>query len=128
MMPAAPPLPVPRNLPFHVAVGGSQTSIRMCDSGVGVSVAAMRQNSGVFIGVPLALAPGARNVPAYTSTAAVIVAAGSLSAPSASQELEVWAAAGAAMHNTIAKCSAKVLRCSAKALAERPITAVPRGR
>ena len=66
MMPAAPPLPVPRNLPFHAAVGGSHTSILMCDSGVGVSVAATRQNSGVFIGVPLALAPGARNVPAST--------------------------------------------------------------
>ena len=55
MTPAAPPLPVPRNLPFHAPVGGSHTSIWMCDSGVGVSVAATRQNAGVFIGAAVAL-------------------------------------------------------------------------
>src|SRR5882724_13446842 len=92
MMPAAPPLPVPRNLPFHAAVGGSHTSILMCDSGVGVSVAATRQNAGVFIAAAVALAPGARNDPASTGTAAVIETSGSFRVPSASHAVVVCAA------------------------------------
>src|SRR6476620_1427303 len=99
MMPAAPPLPVPRNLPFHAAVGGIQSSILMCDSGVGVSVAATRQNAGVFIGAAVAAAPGTRNVPASTAVAAVIVTSGSFNAASASHDPDDCAAAGAAAHN-----------------------------
>src|SRR5580765_6685464 len=107
MTPAAPPLPVPRNLPFQTETGGIHSSILMCDSGVGVSVAATRQNAGVFIGAAVAAAPGARNVPASTGVAAVIVASCSVSLPSASHDPEVCAAADAVTHNTSATCSAK---------------------
>src|SRR4051812_18496020 len=86
MTPPAPPLPVPRNLPFHDSAGGSHTSILMCDSAVGASVAAMRQNAGVCIAAADALAFGARNDPAATDVAAVIVVSCSLSPLSASQD------------------------------------------
>src|SRR4051812_38309879 len=115
MAPPAPPLPVPRNLPFHALAAGIHTSILMCDSGVGVSVAATRQNAGVFMPGAVGAAPGARKDPASTAAAAVIVTSGSFSAPSASQAFEVCAAAGTATDST-------TRRCSAKALAERPIT------
>src|SRR5258707_1188545 len=111
MAPPAPPLPVPRNLPFHAAVGGSQTSILMCDSGVGVSVAATRQNAGVFIAAAVALAPGARNVPASTGTAAVIVTSGSFSAASPSHVLAaVCADADAAQKRSPAPMTARRVR------------------
>src|SRR6185369_16400617 len=83
MTPPAPPLPVPRNLPFQVSAGGSQTSIRMFDSGVGLSVAATRQKAGTVIAGALALAFGL-NGPAATAAAVVIVASCSLSPLSAS--------------------------------------------
>src|SRR6185295_11117129 len=112
MMPAAPPLPVPRNLPFHAAVGGIQTSILMCDSGVGVSVAATRQNAGVFMPGAVALAPGVRKVPASTGTAAVMVTSCSFSAPSASHAVGgfegLWAANGATAQTAMAIVSAIV--------------------
>src|SRR4051812_48445165 len=108
MTPAAPPLPVPRNLPFHAPVGGSHTSILMCDSGVGVSVAATRQNAGVFIGAAVAAAPGTRNVPASTGTASVIVTSGTFNAANASQDEDgVCAASGAAAKTTNVKWSAQ---------------------
>src|SRR5580698_6800230 len=62
--PAAPPLPVPRNLPFQAAGGGIQTSILMCDSGVGLIVAATRQNGTVIAAPPRtpgSLSGGARD-------------------------------------------------------------------
>src|ERR1700722_13106846 len=62
--PPKPPLPLPRNLPFHLALSGSQTSTRMVESDVGVSVADTRQNgcgagsaiwnSGSMMGAPTA--------------------------------------------------------------------------
>src|SRR5579871_806298 len=52
MRPAAPPLPVPRNLPFQVPGGGIQTSILMCDSLVGLIVAATRQNGAETFAPP----------------------------------------------------------------------------
>jgi hypothetical protein len=57
MTPAQPPLPTAWNLPFHAVSAaaapsargaGSQTSILMSESLVGVSVAATRQNAGSF--------------------------------------------------------------------------------
>ena len=45
MLPFKPPLPTAWNLPFQPAAG-SQTSILMSESLVGVSVAATRQNAG----------------------------------------------------------------------------------
>ena len=68
MTPPAPPLPVPRNLPFQAAAGGSHTSILMCDSGVGVSVAATRQNAGVFIARRAGVGAGVGTVPASTAS------------------------------------------------------------
>src|SRR5258708_7519584 len=61
--PAQPPLPTTSSLPFQASVG-SQTSISMCESGVGVSTAAIRQCAGTA---------GA----AFTASDAVIVALGS---------------------------------------------------
>src|ERR1700733_9461929 len=52
MRPAAPPLPVPRNLPFQAPGGGIHTSILMCDSLVGLMVAATRQNGAVTAAPP----------------------------------------------------------------------------
>ena len=44
-MPAHPPLPTAWNLPFHVVLSGSHTSILMSESLDGVSVAATLQNA-----------------------------------------------------------------------------------
>src|ERR1700677_2070051 len=52
MRPAAPPLPVPRNLPFQAAGGGIQTSILIFDSLVGLIVAATRQNGTLTAASP----------------------------------------------------------------------------
>ncbi len=81
----------------------------MCDSGVGASVAATRQNAGVFIGAAVAAAPGARNVPASTGTAAVMVASGSVSLPSASHAVGVCADAEPHTNAPSASWSAKRL-------------------
>src|SRR6476646_2527086 len=85
MTPPAPPLPVPRNLPFQVSADGSHTSIRMFDSGVGLSVAATRQKAGTVIAGALALGFGL-NGPAATAAAVVIVVSCSLRPVSASHE------------------------------------------
>src|SRR5689334_3468923 len=87
MTPPAPPLPVPRNLPFHPAAGGSQTSILMCDSAVGARVAATRRNAGFCIGADVAFAVGVRNDPAATSAALVIVVSAILRPLSASHDV-----------------------------------------
>ena len=47
MEPAAPPLPVCRNLPFQLV--GSQTSKRMSESADGLIDPVTRQNSGSFV-------------------------------------------------------------------------------
>src|ERR1700723_1145257 len=52
MRPAAPPLPVPRNFPFQAPGGGIQTSMLMCDSLVGLIVAAKRQKGAVMAAPP----------------------------------------------------------------------------
>src|SRR6185436_6533280 len=120
MMPPAPPLPVPRNLPFQVSAGGSQTSIRMFDSGVGLSVAATRQKAGTVIAGALALAFGL-NGPAATASTVVMVVSWSLRPLSASHEPDgVCAATVPAPQTTrahaIAKRSAKAfaLQCAAR--------------
>src|SRR4051812_30545125 len=71
MTPWKPPPPVPRNLPFHVVLG-SQTSILMAESLIGVSVAVTRQKAGR----PLSVAGGVVGVtktPVSLSAADVIV-------------------------------------------------------
>src|SRR5579871_5558175 len=45
MPPWYPPQPMPSNLPFQPAAG-SHTSMRMCESNVGVNVAVTRQKAG----------------------------------------------------------------------------------
>src|SRR5579863_9090296 len=72
MIPWNPPPPVPRNLPFHF-VSGSQTSILMLESEVGIRVAVTRQKSGrpvVWVG------PGGPKTPVVLSAAEVIVVSG----------------------------------------------------
>src|SRR5580698_11192176 len=43
MDPAKPPLPAPRNLPFHLSGGGSQSSILISESSVGLRSICTRQ-------------------------------------------------------------------------------------
>src|SRR5580692_9085357 len=84
MRPAAPPLPVPRNLPFQAPGGGIQTSILMCDSLVGLIVAATRQNGAVTAappGPPGILSAVVRNV------AIVMVESGSVREERLSQDV-----------------------------------------
>src|SRR5581483_2333168 len=74
MIPWNPPPPVPRNLPFHF-VSGSQTSIWMLESEVGVRVAVTRQKAGrpvIWVG------PGGPKTPAVLSVAVVIIVSGRL--------------------------------------------------
>src|SRR4051812_25491680 len=81
MLPFHPPLPTASNLPFQFAAG-SQTSILMSDSLVGLSVAATRQKAGRSPNwAPPARPPppAGANAPAATGSAAVIVALGSAS-------------------------------------------------
>src|SRR5882724_6681899 len=113
MTPPAPPLPVPRNLPFQVSAGGIHTSILMSDSGVGLSVAATRQKPGTVMVGPFALAFGL-NGPAATAAAVVIVAPCNERPLSASQADGVCAANGTAAE--IARTSA-IAKRSAKAFA-----------
>src|SRR5579862_3682570 len=79
MTPAQPPLPTAWNLPFH-PLAGSQTSILMSESLVGVSVAATRQNSpsALYGFRPRGGPSGGWNVPAATTS--TLVMAVSLSA------------------------------------------------
>src|ERR1700720_4762657 len=76
MMPWNPPPPVPRNLPFH-PLSGSQTSILMLESEVGVSVAMTRQKAGRPVIVLGGLEPGTTNTPVVLSAAELIVVSGS---------------------------------------------------
>src|SRR5580765_1967360 len=136
MTPPAPPLPVPRNLPFQVSADGSHTSIRMFDSGVGLSVAATRQKAGTVIAGALALGFGL-NGPAATAAAVVIVVSCSLRPVSASHGPDgdcaaTVAATHAASAHAIAKRSAIAVRliadlpCSSSSPAPAAGQVVPR--
>src|SRR5580658_2715003 len=84
MRPAAPPLPVPRNLPFQAPGGGIQTSILMCDSLVGLIVAATRQNGSVTAAPPRP--PGILSA-VVREVAVVMVESGSVREERLSQDL-----------------------------------------
>src|SRR5213593_2288919 len=78
MIPAQPPFPTASNFPFQFSAG-SQTSISICESDDGLSVAAVRQNAGTLSGAaafPPTGSTGARNSPAGTSSAMVMVVSG----------------------------------------------------
>src|SRR5262245_2312731 len=78
IVPAQPPLPTVWSFPFH-PVAGSQTSLLMSESLVGVSVAVTRQNAGSLAYVFVApRAPGGVNDPASTIWAESIFAFGSV--------------------------------------------------
>src|SRR6266481_7799736 len=72
IIPWNPPPPVPRNLPFHV-VSGSQTSILMLESELGVKVAVTLQKAGRLVIVVGGLEPGTTKTPLVLSAADVIV-------------------------------------------------------
>src|SRR5688572_23079152 len=72
MLPFHPPLPTACSFPFQPAIG-SQTSILMSDSFVGVSVAATRQNAGRSASAAPPRPPVCFSSPAATDTADVIV-------------------------------------------------------
>src|SRR6202163_3796177 len=72
MTPWKPPPPVPRNLPFHV-VSGSQTSILMLESELGIRFAVTRQKAGRPVIVVGGLEPGTTKTPVVLSVADVIV-------------------------------------------------------
>src|SRR5262245_25103485 len=72
--PEKPPFAVPSSLPFHAAPLGIQTSILICESGVGVAVAVTRQNGEAIVSGRGA--PGGVNGPAGTSPADVMVTSG----------------------------------------------------
>src|SRR5882757_326177 len=71
MMPWKPPPPVPRNLKFHVVLG-SQTSILMAESLIGVSVAVTRQKAGRPVSV-VGGVEGVTKTPLSLSAADVMV-------------------------------------------------------
>src|SRR5215468_832860 len=88
-----PPLPTASNFVFQ-AEAGSQTSILMSESEVGLIVAATRQNAGrsryaTACGGPFKPRPagpaGGANVPAATGCASVIVVSWSFRLPKVSQ-------------------------------------------
>src|ERR1051325_2919732 len=71
IVPPSPPLPTAWNLRFHPDAG-SQTSTRMSESDVGVSLIATRQNVGRFLYAAAAFglfAFGGTNAPACTDSA-----------------------------------------------------------
>src|SRR5580700_11100332 len=70
------PLPTAWNLPFQPDAG-SQTSILISESLVGVSVAATRQNAGSAVKSPDSPWVSGVNAPAGTGSATVMVACGS---------------------------------------------------
>src|SRR3954447_12513197 len=90
MAPAKPPLPVPSSLPFQLDPAGIHTSIAIRESADGVATAAIRQNAGTVSG---RVVPGGVNGPAGTSSAAVTVASGSVSAASPAQLVAAWRSA-----------------------------------
>src|SRR5882757_619080 len=71
MVPWNPPPPVPRNLPFQ-PLSGSQTSILMLESELGVRVAVIRQKGGRPV-IVVGGEPGATKVPVVLSVAELIV-------------------------------------------------------
>src|SRR6478672_8139931 len=85
MAPENPPLPVPRSFPFQPLPAGIQTSILISESGVGVAVAATRQNGDAIVSARGA--PGGVKAPAGTSCAAVTVTSASFSEVSSAQFL-----------------------------------------
>src|SRR5579862_9905364 len=76
MAPLNAPLPTAWNFPFQ-AEAGSQTSMLMCESLVGESVAATRQNAGSADKSPASPCASGLKAPAGTSAATVIAACGS---------------------------------------------------
>src|SRR5437868_3664284 len=93
MLPAHPPLPTARNLPFQFCAG-IHNSIAMCESADGASVATTRQNSGSCLNDAFwRAAPGTENAPAATDCADVIFTPGNAREVRLSQ---LAAAAGAA--------------------------------
>src|ERR1700761_30537 len=100
MVPAKPPLPCPRYLPFH-PVSGSQISTLMSESGAGLSIAMTRQNAGKFFAeAGGAVEPGGMNAPAATGCVDVMVVSASLSVARLSQ-----VAAKAGVASTIKRTS-----------------------
>src|SRR5687768_8030638 len=75
IVPAHPPLPTAWNFPFQ-SVAGSQTSILITESAVGVDVTATRQKAGSAAMARAAAGEGGAKLPAATSAADVTVAAG----------------------------------------------------
>src|SRR5690348_2610464 len=69
MTPWKPPPPVPRKRPFQL-FSGSHTSILICESMVGASVAVTRQNGGRPV---IGAEPGGVKVPPVMSVAEVMV-------------------------------------------------------
>src|SRR5580704_10190244 len=104
MEPAKPPLPCPWNLPFQ-PLAGSQTSILISESEVGVESTAILQNAGRDLKNAAAAAacagfPGVGMVsaPAATDCAEVIFAWGMPTLARASQELAAgWPACANAL-------------------------------
>src|SRR2546430_13527547 len=95
MLPAHPPLPTARNLPFQFCAG-IHNSIPMCESADGASVATTRQNSGSCLKEAFCrAAPGTENAPAATDCADVIFTPGNATDVRLSQ-LPAVAGAGAA--------------------------------
>src|SRR5437660_11903427 len=83
MVPAHPPLPTASYFPFQ-PVAGSQTSNLISESLVGVDVAVIRQNAGIFANglepsphPALPPLPGGTKAPAPTTWAELILALGS---------------------------------------------------
>src|SRR5580658_9691205 len=104
MLPARPPPPTPRNFPFQVDCG-SQTSMRIAESLVGLSVAAIRQKAGsdwVSAGAgpipgggpPAAAGPAGAPAPGGAPPPDL---AGTLNSPAATNCTEVMLAFGSAV-------------------------------
>jgi len=121
MFPAHPPLPTARNLPFQFCVG-SHSSIPMCESDDGSSVATTRQNSGSCLKDGFCrAAPGTENVPAGTVCAAVIFTPGNAREVRLSQlpAAAAWAAAFAGLWGGAAaliRAVAVIVKASATAV------------
>src|ERR1044071_5882131 len=82
MFPFQPPLPTASNFPFQLEAG-NHTSILMSESGVGFTVAAIRQKAGRSLNCappPRPPPPAGAKAPAATVWAMVTVASGSFRA------------------------------------------------
>ncbi len=97
-------MPTPWNLPFHVSLGGIQTSNLMSESLVGRAVASTRQNAGsVVIAV---CEPGGVKAPAATGRAALIVTLGIVRVARLAQSVPGAAASAAVSIGTDATAKA----------------------